>query len=135
LQQFVTLCLKVRLGDGGEGTDGKDRQKLPPQISTKHLVKLLAHPPADTAIVEHRRAILAELLSSPPLRKELEKLYATMARFRALIEGSADLGKWDMNRRRLDILMAVKDTIDCMADGFLSSRSGLSRLAAFGKRV
>jgi DNA mismatch repair protein MutS2 len=123
LQQFVTLCMKIRI-------DGQS-----PALSTKHLVKVLAHPPSDPAVVHHRRAILRELVGSPPLRKELERLYTRLGMFRSMLEGVADTGKWDLNRRQLDILQAVKDIIDCAAEGFTSATSGLSRLGAFGRRV
>ena len=123
LQQFVAMCLKVRIA-------GQE-----PTVATSHLVKLLAHPPADPATVLHRRAILAELAASPHLRKELERLYLTLCRFRTLLEGATGAGKWDSNRRQLDILQLIKEIIDCAADGFVTARSGLTRLAAFGRRV
>lgn len=123
LQQFVTRCLKVRV-------DGRD---LP--VATSHLVKLLAHPPADPGVVHHRRAVVGELAGSPALRKELERLYTLLCRLRTLLEGATGVGKWDANRRQLDILQLVKETVDCAAEGFLSARSGLTRLAAFGRRV
>ncbi len=123
LQQFVNLCFKVTI-------DGQQ-----PVLSTGHLVKLLAQPPSDPAVVMHRRAIIAELAGSPELRKQLEKLYTTLCRFRTLLEGATGTGKFDANRRQLDILVLVKEIIDCAAEGFLSARSGLARLAAFGRRV
>ena len=123
LQQFVAMCLKVRIA-------GQE-----PTVATNHLVKLLAHPPADPATVHHRRAILAELAGSAHLRNELEKLYLTLCRFRTLLEGATGAGKWDANRRQLDILQLVKEIVDCAAEGFVTARSGLTRLAAFGRRV
>lgn len=123
LSQFVALCLKVRI----------DGQEL--ALSTNHLVKLLSRPPNDHAIVHHRRAILEELTGSPELRRELERLYATMCRFRSLLEGATGVGKWDANRRQLEILELVKQIIDRAAAGFASARSGLARLTAFGQRV
>jgi DNA mismatch repair protein MutS2 len=123
LQQFVALCLKVRIG-------GQE-----PTVATTHLVKLLAHPPADPAVVHHRRAIVAELAGSAHLRGQLEKLYLSLCRFRTLLEGATGVGKWDANRRQLDILALVKEIIDCAAEGFVTARSGLTRLAAFGRRV
>lgn len=123
LNQFVALCLKIRI-DGHE-----------PPVATTHLAKLFAYPPADPAIIHHRRAILAELVQTPALRKQLERLYLTMCRFRSLLEGATGIGKWDANRRQIDILQLVKEIIDCSAEGFLSARSGLSRLAAFGRRI
>ncbi|MDB5214212.1 MAG: mutS2 [Myxococcaceae bacterium] len=123
LTQFVALCLKIRI-NGHE-----------PVFATKHLANILAHPPSDRAIVMHRRAVLAELTSSAELRGRLEHLYTTLCRFRGLLEGATSSGKWDQNRRQLDILQLVKEIVDCMATGFASATSGLSALAGFGLRV
>jgi DNA mismatch repair protein MutS2 len=123
LQNFVSLCLKIRIGD------------QEPAILTNHLVTLLARPPLDPAIVHHRRAVLAELIASPDLRTELERLYAVLGRFRSLLEGATGIGKWDANRRQLDILTLAKEIIDRAAGGFRSARSGLASLRAFGLRV
>ncbi len=120
VQQFATLCFEV----------GKEAP-----ISTTHLVKLLTNPPADVATVEHRRAIVRELADSPELRAALEELNKHLRRFRVLLEGATGIGKWDSNRRQLDVLGIVKDIIDCMADRFSAATSGLGALTAFGKRV
>ena len=123
LQSFVALCFKVRIG------------AEEPVIATTHLARLLARPPSDPAIVHHRRAILAELTSSPELRRELERLYVLLCQLRTLLEGATGVGKWDMNRRQLDILHLVKRLMDSMAEGFAGAQSGLLRLSAFGVRV
>jgi DNA mismatch repair protein MutS2 len=123
VSQFVSLCLKVRI-------DGQERP-----VATTHLVRLLSHPPSERAVIEHRRAIVAELAASPALRKELEALYLSLVRMRSLVEGAMGVGKWDSNRRQLDILQLVKDVIDRCAEGFLGARSGLARLAAYGRRL
>ena len=123
LSQFVSLCLKVRV-------NGQDVV-----ASTEYLTRLLAHPPADPAHVEHRRAILAELAASPPLRAQLEQLYVTLCRLRSVLEGATGAGKWDPNRRQIEILQLVKDVVDRAAEGFVGARSGLAQLAAFGRRV
>jgi DNA mismatch repair protein MutS2 len=123
LHSFVTLCFKVHVG-ADERT-----------VSTSHLVKLLSQPPSDPAIVQHRRRIVAELADAPQLRAALEQVYTALCRLRSLLEGASGIGKWDANRRRLDILTTVKEVVDAMATGFVSSRSGLTRLTAFGRRV
>jgi DNA mismatch repair protein MutS2 len=123
LPQFVSLCFKFKI-NGHE-----------PALSTNHLVKLLGRPPSDPAVVEFRRSVLAELAGSPSLRRELESLYTKLCRFRGLLEGATGTAKWDANRRQLDILLLVKEIVDNAAEGFLPARSGLSRLAAFGRRV
>jgi DNA mismatch repair protein MutS2 len=123
LRNFVALCFKLRI-------DGQE-----PPIVASHIINLLGHPPSDAAVVEHRRGILAELTASPDLRKELERLYSTLCSFRSLLEGAMGVGKWDANRRHLDLLDLAKQVIDRMATGFLRARSGLKRLSAFGRRV
>src|SRR5580658_983624 len=92
LPSFVSMCFRVRIGNDE------------PTLATNHLVKLLANPPQDPAVVAHRRAVVAELAASPGLRANLEKLYLTLTRFRSLLEGATGIGKWDAQRRQLDIL-------------------------------
>ena len=123
LSSFVTHCFKIRIGEGE------------PAFATKHLTNLLAHPPDDEATIHHRRGIVAELVSRPELRQRLEELYVGLCRLRALVEGSATGRPWDLRRRQLDVLGAVKQAFDAMADGFATARSGLARLSAFGRRV
>jgi DNA mismatch repair protein MutS2 len=123
LQHFVSLCFKVRVS-GEEAL-----------VSTTHLVNLLAHPPKDRATVDHRRAIARELAESAELRSALEGLYASLCRFRALIEGATGTRAWDANRRQLDILTIAKEIFDAMAQGFVNARSGLSRLSVFARTV
>jgi DNA mismatch repair protein MutS2 len=123
LASFVQRCFTIQIG--------ADEAVL----STHHLVSLLANPPDDVAIVHHRRAIVAELEGAPALRAQLLRLYQLLCRFRTLLEGATGIGKWDANRRQLDVLVLVKDVIDCMAERFVAAGSGLSRLAAFAERV
>ena len=123
LPSFVSLCFKIQIGQDE------------PVIAANPLVNLLAHPPRDVAVAHHRRAILAELVARSELRTELESLYQALCRLRSLLEGATGIGKWDANRRQLDILVLVKEIFDRMAQGFTSSRSGLGALAAFGQRV
>lgn len=122
LPTFVSSCLKIRIGSEE------------PTMSVTHLARLLASPPSDVAVVHHRRAIVAELASSPELRRELEQLYLALCRFRSLLEGATGVGKWDTNRRQLDILVLAKEIFDRTAR-FGASRSGLARLGEFGARV
>lgn len=123
LQAFVSRCMKARI-------DGQDHV-----LGATHLAKVIAYPPADPAIVHHRRAVLAELVAEPHLRRELERLYVALGRFRGLLEGGTGMGQWDLARRQLDILQLIKEVIDIAAEGFTSATSGLSALTAFGARI
>jgi DNA mismatch repair protein MutS2 len=121
---FVSCCMKPRAEKSDE-----------PLVSAQHLVNLLANPPSDDAVVSYRRTILAELSRAPALRNELERVYAALRKFRSLLEGASGVGKWDTNRRQLDILVAVKETIDALAEGFQSAKSPLAELGKFGAEI
>lgn len=123
LERFVAQSFKVRI------------RHHEPVVGTSYLVRLLAHPPMDPAIVEHRRAVLRELVTVPELRRELEELYLDLCRLRGLLENASGGRTWDATRRQLDVLTIVKEVFDRAASGFSSARSGLSRLTAFGRRV
>jgi DNA mismatch repair protein MutS2 len=123
LQRFVVQCLKVQIG------------QTVPVPATSHLIRVLAHPPADPNVVEFRRGILAELAESDELKQQLEHLYLDLGRLRAQLENSGAVRIWDANRRKLDILVALKEVFDRMASGFTSAQSGLRRLAEFGAEV
>jgi DNA mismatch repair protein MutS2 len=123
LERFVAQSFKVRIR----------HQEL--VVGTAHLVRLLAHPPMDPAIVDHRRAVLNELVTSAELRRELEELYLDLCRLRGLLENASGGRNWDATRRQLDVLGIAKEILDRAATGFVSARSGLARLTAFGQRV
>jgi DNA mismatch repair protein MutS2 len=123
LERFVAQSFRVRI------------RHHEPAMVTSHLVRLLSRPPADPVIVEHRRAVLRELVLSPELRRELEELYLELCRLRGLLENASGGRNWDATRRQLDVLAIAKEILDRTASGFVSARSGLSRLAAFGRRV
>ncbi len=129
VQNFVSLCFKVRAPPERARLGGSDAT-----LCTNHLVRVLTNPPQDPAAVDHRRAIISELIDVPEMRARLEKLYAILCRFRTLLEGAVGIAKFDANRRQLDLLGAVKETIDHMTE-FRSAKSGLSVLAAFAERV
>ena len=120
---FVARCFRMR----AVGADAP--------VATGHIVNVLVHPPSDRASIDFRRGVLAELVESEPLRQSLERLYGLLTKFRGLLEGARGVGKWDANRRQLELLALVKEIIDCAANGFAPAKSGLSRLAEYGRRV
>jgi len=123
LRRFVAGAFKIRVG------------KVEGPIAGEHLVRLLAHPPSDRGTLEHRRAILAELATTPELRKRLEELYWALARVRGLFENTSGARNWDPARRQLDLLLAVKEVFDLLAVGFASSRTGLAALSVWGGQI
>jgi DNA mismatch repair protein MutS2 len=123
LRAFASQCFWPR---GGSNTA---------PVSVAHLVKLLSHPPRDVGVVRHRRAILQELVEVPRLRDSLVLLYAELSRWRELLEGTGGVGRYDANRRRIEILDLLRRIVDRMATDFAGASSGLLGLSAFGKRL
>ena len=123
LPEFIASCLDVEI----EG------QRFP--INRALLARVLASPPAEEATVELRRSILDELAASADARREFERAYAAICRFRALLETAPMLRRANATRRRLDILGAAKASIDALADAFDGVGEGLERLHAFGTSI
>jgi DNA mismatch repair protein MutS2 len=123
LDTFVAQCFGVRI-------DGQDLA-----VAGRRIVRILARPPKDPAVVEFRRGVVRELAASPALRRDLEQIYLLLGRFRGMLEGATGVDRWDENRRHLDLLQLVKELFDALADGFATATSGLARLREFGLRV
>jgi DNA mismatch repair protein MutS2 len=123
LKSFVTDCFRANV----RGTQ--------PVLTTDYLLRLLANPPSDTAVIAFRRDIIWELEQVPALRAQFEELYVRLSRFRATIEGTSGHDRGESTRRQLSILEHFKGLIDAMSSGFANASSGLSRLAEFGMRI
>lgn len=117
LNEFVAQCFRVRVG----------REEF--TVCTTHLVRLLASPPSDPATIVFRRAIAAELARSPEQRQEFEHLYVVLRQFRSRLEAARGVGRWDAQRRQLDVLQLLRTLIDKLAG------STIGRLSAFGQRI
>jgi DNA mismatch repair protein MutS2 len=123
LPDFVSSCLRVKVNGRSLATD---------QVNLR---RVLSHPPSDFAVVSFRRELLAELAGSAELRAQFERVYLQVYELRSLLETPPLTRRVDSNRRRLDILAAMKRAIDAMAESFDGARSGLSRLREFGAHV
>jgi DNA mismatch repair protein MutS2 len=99
---------------------------------TRYLTRVLSAPPRDSADVETRRDVLRELAASDATRRELERIYLTIARLRALLCAARQPAP---RVRRVEILRASREAFELLAASFGESRSALSRLRAFGQAV
>jgi DNA mismatch repair protein MutS2 len=121
LQELVTRALRVRLGG------------RPVAPCVPYLLRAVAEPPRDPAVVTFRQAVLAELRGTPALRADLERVYGGLVALRAQLCSERVSRRGGGTHRRLEILRALQQVIDDLAGGFEGARSGLSRLSAFGK--
>ncbi|XXT15248.1 DNA mismatch repair protein [Sorangium sp. So ce429] len=122
LQELIVGCLHFTSGG---------RTYIP---SPALLGRALSRPPSDRDTVELRRDIFRELTGSEALRRDLAGAYAALRRWVGQLE-TISISRREGSRRRLDILVATKEAIDALADGFAGARSGLARLPAFGAAV
>lgn len=123
LEEFVARCFRVRIA-GHEAV-----------VNRAFLLRVLSHPPSDPRVTEFRRGILEELAKEPAFRRDFERIYATLCRLRAALEGASIGKKYDVTRRQLDVLALAKDLFDRLRDSFAGATSGLGRLSAFGASV
>jgi len=127
LQQIVTKYFSIPVGNG-EAT----------LTSATYLLRLIAKPPSDPAVITFRRHILDELTNHPECnerKKSLEALYRDIVKLRAQLENAGGARRLDMNRHKLDTLGIVKQIFDRLAKDFATAQSGLRRLGEFGAAV
>lgn len=104
-------------------------------LDQAHLRNLLTHPPDQRATTSFRQHVLYELVTDPAIRAALEAAYARASRIFSLLEDSGLGHRLDLNRRRVDVLRAIKELIDGLARSFHGAKSGLARMHLFGTRV
>jgi len=75
--------------------------------------------------------VLSELTSSGDRRAELEKVYLSIVRLRALLCTARALSQ---RGRRVEVLRAAREVFETLATSFDGAESALSRLRAFGPR-
>jgi DNA mismatch repair protein MutS2 len=122
LDRFVERCLPVvALGHRR------------PQHSA-YLLRVLSSPPQERAHVEFRQRICAELASSPSLAGRAEELYVRLMQFRERMSRPS-VGVQDGIARRLGILGALRNVVECLAIDFAGTTSGLERLYRFGQSI
>ncbi|MEQ9541191.1 MAG: DNA mismatch repair protein [Deltaproteobacteria bacterium] len=110
--------------------DGKPRS-----IDQKTLLALLTNPPADPAILDHRRAILARLAEDEGLRTELVELYRRLEKLRKLFLVTQQEGRDELFHRRLETLAAIRAIVEHMASGFDDPDSPLKTVRETGAQI
>lgn len=123
ITDLIRTCMRVR-ADGVE-----------PSIDALFVARVLTHPPRDLAVVEYRRAVLRELGEVPGRRQELESVYGALYRLRELLDAQGPVRDLDGRGRRLEVLVALRDALERMAQSFVGATSGLSRIAAFAQQA
>lgn len=119
ISDMIDTCMQVRI----EGFE--------PILDKPFLLRLITQPPRDCNVLDFRRAILKELAQDAELRSCFNHTYIRLYRLRDLFDSARLLSAVDDRTRRLDILTAIRDTIECMRKGFDKCESGLLRIHRF----
>ncbi len=107
----------------------------PMSFDTRHVLRLLSHPPRDADVVALRARTFREIVEQPALRAACERLALAIGELRKLLAGEGRVGiRGEQARRRLDILRAIEQLFLGM-DAFAPAQSSLQRIAAFGAEL
>lgn len=119
LDQLVKACFSIEV----------DEQEFP--VHDRLLIRQLSTPPAELADVHTRQDVLQALSSHKSLRGDLERVYVALRSLTASLEASPAESS-DAVRRKIEVLLALKDSIDALADGFEGADNALGRLNETG---
>jgi DNA mismatch repair protein MutS2 len=112
---------------------GQKRERHP--LLQRPLLALLTHPSTDARTLSFRHELLGSLTSSPDLARVLEQSWAEIRYLFELFQGSERARHGAAVLRRLDILRALKSTIDKLDHAFEKAAGPLSRVHAFTSAV
>ncbi|HEY6077277.1 MAG TPA: DNA mismatch repair protein [Polyangiaceae bacterium] len=124
VKDFVARCLT-------KTSEKRDRYPL----LQRPLLALLTHPLTEHRTLEHRHHVLESLLASPELGRSLELGLAEIRYLFELFQSSERARHGGAVARRLDILRALKATLDTLAQGFEGATGPLARVHGFTSSV
>jgi DNA mismatch repair protein MutS2 len=124
VKDLVTRCLC-------HTTEARDRYPL----LQRPLLALLTHPSSDARTLAFRQDALRALGSAPELRQALEQSRSEIRYLFELFQSSERARHGGAVLRRLDILRALKGTIDKLARSFEGAPAPLSRVHGFAYEV
>src|SRR5688572_22274482 len=114
-----------------KGSEKRDRYPL----LQRPLLAVLMHPTCNERTLAHRHQVLRALLDSPELTRSLEQCLAEVRYLFDLFQGSERVRHGAAVVRRLDILRALRNTVDKLERAFQGAAGPLSRVHAFASSV
>lgn len=115
LDELVTHALRIVVGGS----------RIEPRLGL--LRRVISAPPADAAHAETRKAVLRELVREPRLRSDLERTLLGLRTLKAALE-MATGSEPNLVRRKIGVLVALRDVVLGMRDGFVGATSALALL-------
>lgn len=99
------------------------------------LLAVLTHPVSDARTLAFRHQVLASLVASPELTRNLEQAWAEIRYLFDLFQGGERARHGGAVLRRLDILRAFRNTIDKLERSFAEASGPLARVHGFVSNV
>lgn len=124
VKDLVSRCLCV-------SADKRDRYPL----LQRPLFALLTHPSADSQTLAFRHQVLRALTKSPDAAKPVELAWAEIRYLFELFQGGERARHGAAVMRRLDILRALKNTVEKLEEAFAQATGPLARVRDFAARV
>ena len=112
---------------------GEKRDRYP--LLQRPLLALLTHPTCDPRTLAHRHQVLRGLLASPEQTRGLEQSLAEVRYLFDLFQGSERVRHGAAVVRRLDILRALRSSIDKLELAFQGATGPLARVYGFARGV
>lgn len=125
VDQLITGCFRV--------TAERFSDDYQPPQNYAYLRKVLLHPPRSQDSILFRQQMLQELLDKPPLRVRFEAVYRRLTELREDLDSAGLLGCEYSTRRRIDLLLHIKQTVDMVAQEFADCSSGISRIRVWAQ--
>lgn len=98
-----------------------------------YLVRVYGEPPRDINVVKLRQNVFAELLSSPKLRLDFERIYVRLAELKIALASEGSSRRAVATHRRMEILRSIQEIVVDVSGAFEGATSALGRLPAFGR--
>ena len=112
---------------------GEKRDRYP--LLQRPLLAVLTHPSCDPRTLAHRHQVLRALLDAPDLTRGLEQSLSELRYLFDLFQGSERVRHGAAVVRRLDILRALRTTVDKLERAFQGATGPLARVHAFASGV
>ena len=125
LDELLDGCFRIPAARFGDSF-------VPPQ-NLEYLKKILVHPPADGRSASFRQDIQKELMGDPGLRDCFETAYRALSQLREELDSPGIMGREYSTRRRIDILLQIKRTVDALAAWPDGARSGITRIREWAR--
>jgi len=125
VDDLVESCFQIKADHFGD-------DYRPPQ-NLAYFKKVLLHPPRALESVLFRQEIQKELQRAPEVRGRFLAVYRWLTELREELDSPGVMGWEYSTRRRIDLLLRIRETVDRLAEEFSTASSGIKRIRAWAR--